>query len=70
MGGPALADLNDWYLVKQMQNYRDGSRGNEPDDIFGLQMRAATLVFLSDDEAINDVVSYITSLQDTGDSKL
>jgi len=69
-GGPALAGLDDWYLVKQLKDYRDGRRGNNPDDMIGLQMRAATLIFLGDDEAINDVVSYITTLQDTGDSKL
>jgi cytochrome c oxidase subunit 2 len=62
-GGPALAGLDDWYLVKQLKDYRDGSRGTHPDDVLGLQMRAATLVFLGDDEAIYDVVSYITTLQ-------
>jgi cytochrome c oxidase subunit 2 len=61
--GPALAGLDDWYLVKQLKDYRDGRRGSDPDDILGVRMRAATLVFLGDDEAINDVVSYITSLQ-------
>jgi cytochrome c oxidase subunit 2 len=62
LGGPALAGVSDWYLATQLRNYRNGSRGTHPDDIYGLQMRAATLVFLSDDEAINDVVSYITTL--------
>lgn len=63
IGGPALAGTNDWYLAKQLRNYRDGSRGTHPDDIYGLQMREATLGSLSDDQAINDVVSYIATLQ-------
>lgn len=60
--GPALNGLNDWYLVTQLANFRDGIRGGHPDDIYGAQMRAATAV-LEDESAILDVVSFINSLQ-------
>ena len=62
LGGPALAGQNDWYLVRQIQNYRKGLRGYDSRDIFGNQMKpmAATL---SSDQAINDVVAYINTLQ-------
>jgi len=62
LGGPALTNVNDWYLVRQLQNFRNGSRGAHPDDSYGNQMRAATQI-LADDEAINDVVSYIATFK-------
>jgi cytochrome c oxidase subunit II len=62
LGGPPLVGLNDWYLVTQLFNFRDGTRGSHPDDAYGAQMRAAAAV-LPDDAAIQDVVSYINSLQ-------
>ena len=62
LGSPALTGVNDWYLVTQLQNFRNGSRGAHPEDSYGNQMRAATQI-LADDEAINDVVSYIATLK-------
>ncbi len=62
LGGPRLAGQSDWYLVRQIKNYRQGLRGYDPDDLFGMQMKpmAATL---ADDQAIVDVVAYINSLR-------
>ena len=62
MAGPRLAGQNDWYLVRQIQNYNKGLRGYDPKDIYGNQMRpmAATL---ATDKAISDVVAYINTLQ-------
>jgi cytochrome c oxidase subunit II len=62
LGGPALNGLNDWYLVTQLVNFRDSTRGSHPEDTYGAQMRAAASV-LPDDAAVRDVVSYITTLQ-------
>lgn len=61
MGGPALRGQNDWYLVTQLGHFRDGNRGSQPGDIYGAQMRASVQM-LDDDEAIRDVVAYITIL--------
>ncbi|MEQ9563044.1 MAG: cytochrome c, partial [Woeseiaceae bacterium] len=61
LGGPALTTQNDWYLVTQLQNYKNAVRGSNAADIYGQQMLAATQL-LPDDEAIRDVVSYISSL--------
>jgi cytochrome c553 len=58
---PALAGLNDWYLLAQLRNYRDGVRGSNPEDNYGVQMRA-TVQILGDDQAMQDVVRYITTL--------
>lgn len=62
VGGPALTGLNDWYLVTQLGNFRDGTRGSHPDDTYGAQMRAAAAT-LPDEAAIRDVVSYINSFK-------
>ncbi len=62
LGAPALTGLNDWYLLRQTRNFKDGTRGSHEDDIRGAQMRAAAQV-LADDEAIRDVVAYINTLQ-------
>ena len=63
LGSPALTGLNDWYLVRQLKNFRDGARGGQPGDTYGMQMRASAGL-LSDDQAINDVVKYILTLED------
>lgn len=61
LGSPALTGLNDWYLVRQLRNFRDGARGGKPGDTYGMQMRAS-VGLLADDQAINDVVKYISTL--------
>ncbi len=63
LGSPALTGLNDWYLVTQIRNFRDGTRGSHAGDTYGMQMRASARL-LPDNEAIQDVVTYISTLQD------
>ena len=62
MGGPKLAGMDDWYLVRQINNYNKGLRGYDPKDTWGNQMRpmAATL---ATDAQVNNVVAYINSLR-------
>lgn len=62
LGSPALTIVNDWYLVTQLMNFKNGSRGATPGDIYGMQMRASVQM-LPDEKAIADVVSYITTLR-------
>jgi cytochrome c553 len=45
-----------------LKNFKNGSRGSNPGDIYGMQMRASAQL-LADDQAIMDVVNYITTLQ-------
>ena len=61
LGAPALRGQNDWYLVTQLKNFKQRWRGNENGDTFGQQMMAMTQI-LTDDAAINNVVSYINTL--------
>ncbi len=61
LNGPKLAGQDDWYLVRQLQNYKKGLRGAHPQDTYGMQMRPMASM-LADDKAINNVVAYINSL--------
>ncbi len=59
---PALAGLNDWYLQRQLQNFRDGVRGIDPyQDKYGFYMTNAVLN-LKDDTMIQNLVAYIATL--------
>ena len=56
---PALAGVNDWYLVSQYEHFRAGRRGTHPDDPWGAQMhRLAPAI-------PEDVVISIASYQAT-----
>jgi cytochrome c553 len=62
LGAPALADRTDWYLVRQLKNYKAGLRGTDHRDDKGAQMRALAAT-LPDAQAIDDVVAYINTLR-------
>lgn len=59
-GAPAIAWLDDWYLLRQLRNFRDGIRGSDPRDTGGTQMREA-VTGLSDDE-LRQLTFHITTL--------
>lgn len=59
---PRLQGQFDWYLVRQLQNYKSGARGSHQDDSYGSTMRAMVAT-LPNDQAIEDVVAYINSLE-------
>lgn len=62
MNAPALAGREEWYLKRQMQNFKSGARGSDSRDVYGLQM-APMAQLLQDDEAIADVAAYLNSLK-------
>jgi len=59
---PGLKGMNDWYLVTQLKNFKQGIRGAHPKDMHGQQMISMAKV-LGDDQAINDLVAYVNTLQ-------
>lgn len=61
LGAPALRGQNDWYLVTQLKNFKQGWRGSHAQDTYGQQMRAMSMP-LADEAAIRNVVSYINTL--------
>lgn len=62
LNSPALVGADDWYLMSQLQAFRSGARGTHPQDRTGKQMRAMAGV-LPDEQAMRDVIAFITSLQ-------
>jgi cytochrome c oxidase subunit II len=61
VNAPALTGMSDWYLVRQLENFKAGIRGAHPRDEFGFQMTSMVSA-LKDTNAINNVVAYINSL--------
>ena len=61
LNAPRLADMSDWYLVRQLQNFQHDVRGMHREDYYGWQM-ATMADSLKDERSINDVVAYINSL--------
>ncbi len=59
---PRLAGQHDWYLYRQLQNFRADLRGSHPDDANGQLMNAIAKT-LPDDQALRDVVGYIATLK-------
>jgi cytochrome c oxidase subunit 2 len=62
LNAPRLADMSDWYLVRQLGNFQHGIRGAHRQDYYGWQM-ATMADSLADETAINDIVAYINTLK-------
>ena len=62
LNAPPLAGQHDWYLKRQLENFKDGVRGKHKDDLFGVQMQLMSKI-LRDEQAVNDLVAYINTLQ-------
>jgi cytochrome c oxidase subunit 2 len=61
LNAPRLNGVNDWYLIRQLQNYKKGIRGSHPSDLPGKQMTLLTGM-LRDEQDMKDVVAYINTL--------
>ncbi len=61
LNAPNLSNQDDWYLERQLNNFKTGIRGADEKDVNGTQM-AAMAKTLSSDQAIKDVVAYIKTL--------
>jgi cytochrome c oxidase subunit II len=62
LNSPGLTSMQDWYLVRQLQNFKSGVRASDPKDTYGQQMKPMAMI-LANDQAIKDVVAYISSLR-------
>jgi cytochrome c oxidase subunit 2 len=65
---PALANLEEWYLFRQVNNFRNGLRGYDAKDTTGQQM-GAMVKTLKDTVAVRNVVAYIQSIPDLNDKE-
>ena len=61
LNAPRAAGMSDWYIARQLQNFKSGARGSHPQDYYGMQMGFMGRI-LQDDQAINDLVAYINTL--------
>jgi len=62
LNSPKLTGLQDWYIVRQLKNFKAGIRGTKSGDLFGMQMRPMAMT-LANDAAINNVAAYIATLK-------
>ncbi|MBQ4832975.1 c-type cytochrome [Pseudoalteromonas sp. MMG010] len=62
MGAPNISGLNDWYILTQLNHFRDGIRGGDAEDIYGQQMKAASAIVTTKEEA-ESLAVYITQLK-------
>jgi len=61
LNAPRAAGMTDWYIARQLQNFKQGVRGSHPQDYYGMQMGFMGRI-LQDEQAINDLVAYINTL--------
>lgn len=61
LNAPALSHASDWYLLKQLQNFKAGIRGTQPNDATGKTMQPMAMT-LTDEQAMKDVIAYIMTL--------
>ena len=62
LNGPNLTLQQDWYLVRQMGNFKSGVRGAHADDTFGAQM-APMAQMLADEAAMQNIAAYVATLR-------
>jgi cytochrome c oxidase subunit 2 len=61
LNAPRLAGMSDWYLERQLANFRDDVRGSHPQDFYGFQMGLMGQS-LFDEQVMKDLVAYINTL--------
>ena len=53
--------MSDWYMARQLTNFRDGIRGAHRENFDGAQM-AAMAKSLTEEQAITDLLDYMHTL--------
>lgn len=61
LNSPAIAGQHDWYIVRQLENYQKGLRGDNPRDTYGVQM-APIVKTLDGRKDFIDLAAYISTL--------
>ena len=61
LNAPRLAGQQDWYLKRQLENFRKGIRGAHKSDVFGHQMVLMART-LQDEQAVDDLLAYLNTL--------
>ncbi len=58
---PRLAGQDDWYLKRQLENFRNGVRGAHQEDSYGHQM-VLMARSLQNEQSVNDLLAYLNTL--------
>jgi cytochrome c oxidase subunit 2 len=58
LNAPPIRQLNDWYLLAQLEKFKAGIRGANPADTTGALMRPMAMT-LVDEQAMKNVIAYI-----------
>jgi len=58
---PRLAGMSDWYMARQLQQFKQGHRGRHPQDFNGSQMATMSKIVVDDQETA-DILAYINTL--------
>jgi cytochrome c oxidase subunit II len=58
---PRTAGMSDWYLERQIHNFKQGIRGSHPQDYYGFQMEMMANSVV-DDQTVEDIIAYINTL--------
>lgn len=58
---PPIVQLNDWYMLNELRNFKSGARGTHPQDTWGATMRVNTLAL--SEQAMKDVIAYVHTLR-------
>ena len=62
LDAPRLSNQHDWYLVRQLENFKAGIRGSHQNDIYGAQMRIMAQMLQTDDQ-VRAVAAYIATIE-------
>ncbi|WNC70500.1 c-type cytochrome [Thalassotalea psychrophila] len=69
LNAPRLAGQHNWYLKRQLLNFKNDIRGKHKNDLYGKQMVLMSRL-LQSDEAIDQVIAYINQLQPVDNEQL
>ncbi|MEL7187856.1 MAG: c-type cytochrome, partial [Pseudomonadota bacterium] len=61
LNAPRLAGMSDWYIERQLMNFKNDVRGAHPQDYYGFQMGLMSQS-LHSEQAMKDIVAYINTL--------
>ena len=61
LSAPALAGMEDWYITRQLNNFKNGIRGSQAKDTFGAQMKAISASL--NEVQINNLASELSKLK-------
>ncbi|HTR01260.1 MAG TPA: cytochrome c [Candidatus Acidoferrum sp.] len=61
LNAPRIGGQAEWYVIRQLENFKNGIRGANPKDTYGMQMAPMSQT-LPNDQAMADVAAYIKTL--------